>query len=71
MSSRIEQIIEEIEEYVESCKYQPLSTTKIVVNKEELNGTRRSSATKMRFWQMHRTRQMSSLQRHRQRQERW
>ena len=34
--SRIEQIIEEIEEYVESCKYQPLSTTKIVVNKEEL-----------------------------------
>ena len=26
----------EIEEYVESCKYQPLSTTKIVVNKEEL-----------------------------------
>lgn len=36
MSSRIEQIIEEIEEYVESCRYQPLSTTKIVVNKEEL-----------------------------------
>ncbi|MCR4751258.1 MAG: ATPase [Eubacterium sp.] len=35
-SSRIEQIIEEIEEYVESCRYQPLSTTKIVVNKEEL-----------------------------------
>ncbi len=36
MSSRIEQIIEEIEEYVDSCKYQPLSSTKIVVNKEEL-----------------------------------
>ncbi len=36
MSSRIEQIIEEIEEFVESCKYQPLSTTKIIVNKEEL-----------------------------------
>ena len=35
-SSRIEQIIEEIEEFVESCRYQPLSTTKIVVNKEEL-----------------------------------
>ncbi|MEE0954788.1 MAG: ATPase [Eubacterium sp.] len=35
-SSRIEQIIEEIEEYVEGCRYQPLSTTKIVVNKEEL-----------------------------------
>lgn len=36
MSSRIEQIIEEIEEYVDSCKFQPLSNTKIVVNKEEL-----------------------------------
>ncbi len=35
-SSRIEQIIEEIEEYVEGCRYQPLSTTKIIVNKEEL-----------------------------------
>ena len=36
MSSRIEQIIEEIEEYVDSCKFQPLSSTKIVVNKEEI-----------------------------------
>ena len=36
MSSRIEQIIQEIEEYVDSCKLQPLSTTKIVVNKEEI-----------------------------------
>ena len=36
MSSRIEQIIQEIEEYVDSCKFQPLSSTKIVVNKEEL-----------------------------------
>ena len=35
-SSRIEQIIEEIEEFIEGCRYQPLSTTKIVVNKEEL-----------------------------------
>ena len=34
MASRIEQIIEEIEEYIDSCKFQPLSTTKIVVNKE-------------------------------------
>lgn len=33
MSSRIEQIIEEIEEYIDSCKFQPLSTTKIIVNK--------------------------------------
>ena len=36
MSSRIEQIIEEIEDYIDGCKYQPLSTTKIIVNKEEL-----------------------------------
>ena len=36
MSSRLEQIIEEIEEYIESCKYQPLSNSKIIVNKEEL-----------------------------------
>ena len=39
MSSRIEQIIEEIEEFVESCKYQPLSTTKIVVNKRRTGRT--------------------------------
>lgn len=37
MSSRIEQIIEEIEEYIDSCKFQPLSTTKIVVNKDQLD----------------------------------
>ena len=37
MSSRIEQLIEEIEEYLDRCKYQPLSTTKIIVNKEELD----------------------------------
>ena len=36
MASRIEQIIEEIEEYIDGCKYQALSSTKIVVNKEEL-----------------------------------
>ncbi len=34
--SRIEQLIDEIEEYIDSCKYQPLSSTKILVNKEEL-----------------------------------
>ena len=36
MSSRIEQIIDEIEDYIQNCKYQPLSNTKIVVNKDEL-----------------------------------
>ncbi len=37
MSSRIEQIIEEIEDYIDGCKYQPLSNTKIVVNKEQID----------------------------------
>ncbi len=36
MVSRIEQLINEIEEFIDSCKYQPLSNTKILVNKEEL-----------------------------------
>ncbi|MDO5406300.1 MAG: vacuolar family H+-ATPase subunit H [Eubacteriales bacterium] len=36
MMSRIEQLIGEIEEYIDSCKFQPLSNTKILVNKEEL-----------------------------------
>lgn len=34
---RIEQLISEIEEYIDSCKFQPLSTTRIIVNKEELD----------------------------------
>ncbi|MCL2254991.1 MAG: vacuolar family H+-ATPase subunit H [Lachnospiraceae bacterium] len=37
MSSRIEQIIDEIERFVDGCKYQPLSSTKIIVNKEEID----------------------------------
>lgn len=37
MSSKIEQLIDEIEEYIEGCKYQPLSSTKIIVNKEEID----------------------------------
>lgn len=36
MSSRIEQIISDIEDYIADCKFQPLSSTKIVVNKEEI-----------------------------------
>ena len=34
--SRIEQLIGEIEEYIDGCKYQPLSNSKIVVNRDEL-----------------------------------
>lgn len=37
MSSRIEQLIDEIEDYISSCKYQPLSSTKIVVNKDTID----------------------------------
>lgn len=36
MTSRIEQIIEEIEEYIDGCSYQPLSKKNISVNREEI-----------------------------------
>ena len=36
MSSRIEQIIDDIEEFIDSCKYQPLSNTKIIVTEMRL-----------------------------------
>ena len=36
MSSRIEQLIDEIEEYIDSCKYQTFSSSKILVNKDEI-----------------------------------
>ena len=36
MSSRMEQIIEEIEDYIDGCKFQALSNKNIIVNKEEL-----------------------------------
>lgn len=36
MTSRMEQIIEEIEEYIDGCKYQPFSNDKIIVNRDEL-----------------------------------
>ena len=37
MASKIEQIIEEIEEYIDGCKYQPLNNKNILVNKEEID----------------------------------
>jgi len=36
MNSRLEQIIAEIEEYIDSCKAQPLSKGKIIVDKDEI-----------------------------------
>ncbi|BCN30476.1 ATPase [Anaeromicropila herbilytica] len=35
-ASRIEQLIEDIYEFIESCKMQPLSSTKVIVPKDEL-----------------------------------
>lgn len=37
MSSRIEQLIDEIEEYIESCKPKFMSNTEIIVNKDEID----------------------------------
>lgn len=36
MSSRIEQLIDEIEEYIEGCKLKFMSSTEIIVNKDEI-----------------------------------
>ena len=37
MYSRIEQIITEIEEYMEGCKFAPFSNTKILVEKDKMD----------------------------------
>ena len=37
MQSRIEQIITEIEEFIDGCKFQPFSSTKILVEKEHMD----------------------------------
>ncbi len=37
MASKIEDIIEEIEEYIDSCKPQAFSSSKIVVNRDEID----------------------------------
>ncbi len=37
MSSRIEQIIDELEEYIENCKPKFMSNSEIIVNKEEID----------------------------------
>lgn len=37
MSSKIEQIIDEIEDYIDSCKPHTFSSTKIIVNREEMD----------------------------------
>lgn len=37
MTSRIEQLIDEMENYIESCKFKPFSTDVILVNKGEID----------------------------------
>ncbi|WP_035777209.1 HrpE/YscL family type III secretion apparatus protein [Butyrivibrio sp. AE3004] len=46
MSSRIEQCIDEIETYIDSCKHQPLSHGNIIVNKEEIDDLLRELRSK-------------------------
>lgn len=46
MNSRFEQIIEEIEDYIDGCKFQPLSNTKILVDKERLDDLLKDLRTK-------------------------
>ena len=36
MSSRIEQQIDQIEDYIDGCKFQPFSNTKIIVDRDEI-----------------------------------
>lgn len=37
MSSKIEQLIDDIESYIDSCKYQAFSNSRIIVNREEID----------------------------------
>ena len=38
MSSKIEQQIDQIEDFIDGCRYQKFSKTNIIVDKEELDG---------------------------------
>ena len=38
MSSKIEQQIDQIEDFIDSCRYQKFSKTNIIVDKDELDG---------------------------------
>ena len=37
MSSKIEQLIDEIEEFIDGCKYKALSNTQIIVDKTQID----------------------------------
>ena len=36
MSSKIEQLIDEIEQFIDGCKYKALSNSQIIVDKEQI-----------------------------------
>ena len=64
--NKIEEMIEAIEEYIENCKPVPLSSNKIIVEKDammRLKNTRRLSAIRMPFSPMPRIRQIPCLMR--------
>ncbi len=46
MSSKFEQIIDEIEEFIDGCKFKALSTTQIIVDKEQMDELLRELRTK-------------------------
>lgn len=48
MSSKMEQIIEEIEDYIDGCKPSPISRNKILVNREQLEELLSELRTKTR-----------------------
>ena len=72
MSSRIEDVISEIEEYIDSCKPSAFSSTKIVVNRDEIDSLleelrsktpdeiKRLSTTRRPFSQMRRPKRTPS-----------
>ena len=37
MSSKIEQLIDDIEDYIDQCKFKPLSSTHIIVDKDQID----------------------------------
>ncbi len=47
MASRLEQIVEEIEEYMDTCKNQPMSKGKILVDKDKMSDLLAELRTKM------------------------
>lgn len=46
MSSRIEQLIDEIEEYIDTCKYSAFSNSKIIVDKDQIDDLLRELKSK-------------------------